>query len=263
VILHRRWRRQAALLAAGALAGEERARAQAHVRGCAACSALLAELGQVRAVLEADPLAAAPLPISLEALETRVRARLREPEPAGRVWRAASPRILAPLAACAVAAAVAGVVLRGREPVPSGPPASPGVEQAAAMEPAGGEELLRRMERTMAREQAARYLTDAQDVLVTVAAGPPPCPKTRETIEVGEESRRSRELLARRALLVELGRDEVASAQPVLAEVEQMLREVAALPSCVRRGRLQELGRRMEERRLLMKIDLMTRELVG
>lgn len=264
MILHRRWRRQAALLAAGALAGEERARAQAHVRGCAACTALVAELAQVRATLDADPLAATPLPISFEALDTRVRARLREEEPAARAWGRPSPRLSVPLAACAVAAAVTGVVLHGRGPAPAPRPASPVVEQAAAaaIEPAG-EELLRRMERTMAREQAARYLTEAQDVLVTVAAGPPPCPKTRETIEVEEESRRSRELLARRAMLVELGRDEVASAQPVMAEVEEMLREVAALPSCVRPGRLQELGRQMERRRLLMKIDLMTRELVG
>jgi hypothetical protein len=159
---------------------------------------------------------------------------------------------------------VAGVVLNGRGPVRSSPEPTPVVDQAAdaGMEP-GGEELLRRMERSLAREQAARYLTEAQDVLVTVAAGPPPCPKTRETIEVEDEAQRSRDLLARRALLVELGRDEVASAQPVLAEVEEMLREVAALPSCVRPGRLQELGRQMEQRRLLMKIDLMTRELVG
>jgi hypothetical protein len=224
----------------------------------------VAELAGVRAVVQADPLAAAPLPIPFEALEARVRARLREPEPAARAWPVPSPRLAVPLAAFAVAAAVAGVVLHGRRPVRSSPPASPVVAQAAAaaIEPAG-EELLRRMERTMAREQAARYLSEAQDVLVTVAAGPPPCPRTRETIEVADESRRSRELLARRALLVELGRDEVASAQPVLAEVEEMLREVAALPSCVRPGRLQELGRRMEERRLLMKIDLMTRELTG
>jgi hypothetical protein len=118
------------------------------------------------------------------------------------------------------------------------------------------------MERSLAREQAARYLSDAQDVLVTVAAGPPPCPRTGETVEVKDEARRSRQLLARRALL-ELGREEVSSAQPVLAEVEQMLREVAALPSCVRPGQLRQLEREIERRRLLMKIDLMTRELTG
>ena len=39
-------------------------------------------------------------------------------------------------------------------------------------------------------------------------------------IDVGEEARRSRELLERRALMTELGGDEVASAQPLLDDVE-------------------------------------------
>lgn len=264
MIFHRRWRRQAALFAVDALQGEERAAAQAHVRACGRCAARVAELSQMGAVLAEDPLAAAPLPVSFAALEARVRGRLRETAAGPAGWRAVSPRLLVPVAACAAGAALAGALLHGRAPAPSPAPLPAPVEEAAAsaIGPAG-EELLRRMERSLAREQAARYLTEAQDVLVTVAAGPPPCPKTRQTIEVGDEARRSRDLLARRALLVELGRDEVASAQPVLAEVEQMLREVAALPSCVRAGRVQELGREMERRRLLMKIDLMTRELAG
>jgi hypothetical protein len=249
-MFHRRWRRQAALFAVNALQGEERAAAQAHVRACGRCAARVAELSQVGAVLAEDPLATAALPVSFAALEARVRGRL--------------PRLLVPVAACAAGAALAGALLHGRAPAPSPTPlpAPLAAAAASAIGPAG-EELLRRMERSLAREQAARYLTEAQDVLVTVAAGPPPCPRTSQTIQVEDEAQRSRDLLARRALLVELGRDEVASAQPVLAEVEQMLREVAALPSCVRRGRLQELGREMERRRLLMKIDLMTRELAG
>ena len=55
----------------------------------------------------------------------------------------------------------------------------------------------------------------------------------------------------------------MASAQPVLAEVEEMLSRVAALPSCVRPGQLQALEKEIGRRRLLMKIDLLTRELQG
>jgi hypothetical protein len=171
-------------------------------------------------------------------------------------------------AAAALAVAVAGAALL-RQPVrvPSPPPPAQVRSEAGDGPAAPGEidtdEMLRRMERTLAREQAARYLSEAQDVLVTVAGGVPPCPRGARSVEVGDEARRSRELLAKRAMLVELGREEVASAHPVLAEVEGMLREVAALPSCVRPGRLQALGRQMEQTRLLMKIDLMTRELVG
>jgi hypothetical protein len=63
--------------------------------------------------------------------------------------------------------------------------------------------------------------------------------------------------------MVELGGDEVASAQPLLDDVEGLLREVAALPECVRADSLDAIHRQMERRKVLMKIDLLTRELRG
>jgi hypothetical protein len=254
---HRRWRRRVALLAMDALGAAERAETAAHVRGCPRCAAALEALGHVRAVLGGDPAASAEPPVPFATLEARVRARLRDPAPAA---RRAQHRVLVPMAAAAAVAAVAGLVLPGR--APRSEPVAPAVAEAPA-DGVATEELLRRMERSLARQQAARYLSEAQDVLVTVAAGPPPCPRTQQRVEVGDEAQRSRDLLARRALIVDLGRDEVASAQPVLAEVEEMLGEVASLPSCVRPGRLLALEREIERRRLLMKIDLMTRELQG
>jgi hypothetical protein len=254
---HSRWRRRVALLAMDALPAAERPAAERHLIGCARCAEALADMAGVRRLLEADPAAAAEPPVPFETLEARVRARLRVPTPAAP--RPGSPWVLAPIAAAAVAIAVTGLVLggRARRAVPT-----PEASEAAALSPAS-EEMLRRMERSLAREQAARYLSEAQDVLVTVAAGPPPCPRGQERVEIEDEVRRSRDLLDRRALVVDTGRDEVASARPVLAEVEEMLTQVAALPSCVRPGRLQALEREIEKRRLLMKIDLMTRELQG
>jgi hypothetical protein len=259
MIGHRRWARRVALLAADALPPAERGGAAAHVQRCARCAEALAGLRRLDAILAEDPALEAAVPIPLEALATRVRARLEESVP--QAPARAAPRLLAAAAAAAAVAALAGILVQ-RGPV-APPPAAPGGGDASAAVGPAAEELLRRMERSLAREQAARYLTDAQDVLVTVAAGPPPCPETRQTIEVEDEARRSRQLLARRALLVDLGRDDVASAHPVLAEVEEVLREVAALPSCIRPGRLRALERDIERRRLLMKIDLMTRELTG
>jgi hypothetical protein len=55
----------------------------------------------------------------------------------------------------------------------------------------------------------------------------------------------------------------VASARPVLEDVELMLREVASLEACARRGELEAIGRELGRRRLLMKMDLMARELQG
>ena len=84
-------------------------------------------------------------------------------------------------------------------------------------------------------EQAVRYLSEAQDVLVTRRRHAARLPRDEQRVDLGEEARRSRELLARRALLVDWSDGaELASARPVLEDVEQMLREVAALESCAR-----------------------------
>ena len=56
----------------------------------------------------------------------------------------------------------------------------------------------------------------------------------------------------------------VASARPVLDDVEQALREVAARSLLRARGATwQRFREQVERRQLLMKIDLMTRELEG
>ena len=82
-------------------------------------------------------------------------------------------------------------------------------------------------------------------------------------MEVGDEVLRSRELLARRALLVEMDADGLAPARPVLEDVEYVLREVAALDSCARGGDVERVQRELGRRRLLMKIRLMSRELAS
>lgn len=132
---------------------------------------------------------------------------------------------------------------------------------------------LARLERNVAREQAVRYLADAQDVLVNVAASPRDCereapsatlaPAPESRVNLVAESRRSRELLARRTLLVEADEAAVMSARPVLEDVEEMLREVASLEACTRPRDLARLREEMEKRQLLMKMRLMQRELAG
>jgi len=55
----------------------------------------------------------------------------------------------------------------------------------------------------------------------------------------------------------------VVSARDVLDDVEEMLRQVAALDPCARPQDLEAIRGEIARRRLLMKIDLMTRELQG
>ncbi len=242
---HLRARRRLPLLAAGVLDGPARGATLAHVAACSSCRGELDALGAVLRLLASDqPPAEPPLPLS--ALVTRVGARLDELDRAPRTVRP-GPWVLASWAGAAAAVAAVAFLL----PVPRGGKEPPLVS----------EDTLRRLERNVAREQAARYLGEAQDVLVSVAAAPPPC--DREKVDLGEASERSRKLLTRGALLVDPEGPAVASARPVLNDVEQALREVATLESCVRARDVQRVREDLARRQLLMRIRLMKRELEG
>lgn len=254
MLFHEGWRERVSLLVSGALDGAEREATLAHLALCARCREERHATEGALALLAADPALGARPPIPLGALRARVEARLDEREqPPRRLEARRRGHTLPALAAAAVVAFALVALLRG--PAPSSV-SRPGRASLP-------EDVLRRMEAKVARHQAARYLSEAQDVLVTVAAAPRPCERTGGRVDVGDEARRSRELLARRALLLELDRAEVAPARPVLQDVERMLREVASLESCARAGDLEKVQGEILERRLLMKIDLMTRELHG
>ncbi len=242
------------LLATGALDGPERAAALAHAEACAACRTDLEAAQDVLALAGHDPVRDALPPLPVGALLARVQARIAETEAAARPGPPRWVKVLVPLAA---AAAIAVVTLRRPSPEPR--PVAPAAPRQATV----SEDSLRRLESSMARENAVRYLNDAQDVLVTVASAPLACDRKRARVDVGEEARRSRELLSRRALLVETDRAEMAGARPVLEDVSNMLREVAALDPCSRPEELLAIQRQMSRQRLLMKIDLMTWELQG
>jgi hypothetical protein len=252
-LFHGRWSRRTSLLAAGALEGAERAAALAHVEVCAACGTELEAARELLALFGSDPVRGAQPPLPVGSLLARVKARLAEDErPAGsRTW----VRTLVPLGAVA-AAVIALVTFRASQRPPLR-------EQTGPRQAAVSEDSLRRLEASVARENAVRYLTEAQDLLVTVAAAPLACDRKRARVDVEEEARRSRELLSRRALLVEADRAEMAGARPVLEDVSNMLREVAGLDPCARPEDLLAIQEQMSRRRLLMKIDLMTRELQG
>jgi hypothetical protein len=262
IFAHQRCRRLVPLLAVDALVGEERGRVAAHVRTCTACRA---EHDAVRALmgrLEEDPLRARvreaqvplPLPVLVDLVDKGIDRALRGRRPApSRAWRVGLP-------VGAVAILAAALVLPWLLPRAAGPRLAPAVASPA---PSVSEAALDRLERNVAREQAASYLSDAQDVLATVAASSRDCDRAEHRVDLEAESRRSRELLARRALLLDVDGAAVASAQPVLDDVEQMLREVASMESCARFRDVERLRGEIERRQLLMKVRLMQRELLG
>ena len=275
-LLHGRWRRQMSLLASGALDDGPRGRAEAHADGCDPCARDLAAMRAAVAALAADPARQAEVPIALSALLARVSARLDggpapHAEPARAAWTALRPAWAVAALGGLVAAALAttGVPGLGRA-TPSPAASQPARVAAAAPSPEPlpepvliSDETLLRLERNLARERTAHFLSEAEDVLVTVASHAEPCARGGQRVDMADESRRSRELLARRSLLVELDAEKTPQAQGVLDDVEQVLRDVAALESCARPRDLATIHRDLKDRRLLMKIDLMTRELQG
>ncbi len=249
------WRRLS-LLAAGALDGAEHERALAHVAACPRCEAELLGLRRTLELLGRDPARTAEPALDAQELARLTLARIDwlsvrpAAAPAWRLgWAAAA-------ATLALAVIVPGVVenLRARGDR----------ERRASLEQVSlPDEALRRLERAEEREQAARYLDEAEAVLVTVAATQQHCDRKRNTLDLAEERRRSRELLTRRALLVDLDSEQIRAARPVLEDVERVLREVAALDPCAKPEALLAIHEELRDRRLLMKIDLMTRELLG
>jgi hypothetical protein len=251
MLFHERWRTAVSLLAAGALEKGESAATLGHIAGCDACRRDHARSLALLEALAQDPVHSAEPDIPLSFLVSRVEARLDAAE-ARHPWRsgwAIGAIAVAASLAIVVPALVSRIVAR-----PKGP-AAPAVAMA--------DDSLRRLERNVAREQAVRYLNEAQDVLVTMAAQPRDCDHDKARVDVGDEAQRSQELLTRRALLVEMDQEGLATARPVLEDVERVLREVASLRSCARAGDVERVRRDLEERRLLMKIRLMSRELQG
>lgn len=259
MLAHWRARRRLALLAAGLLSARERDEALAHLADCPRCRAQHDQLVAVVRALEHDPLRSAEPPLSAALLSQRVAARVARasrPAPARRwSW------VALPAAAAVIGLALLAPALWWR----SGPER---VAARATIPPAEAsalltEDALARIERNLAREQAARYLSEAGEVLVTVAATGIDCDREDDRLDVGAAPERSRELLEKRRLVADAGGEAVASARGVLEDVELALRQVAELPSCVKRGDVAPLRREVEERQLLMRIRLMTRELEG
>jgi hypothetical protein len=162
-------------------------------------------------------------------------------------------------AVLAVAVLVPAIVARLRP----APEAAHAEIPPAEASPLLTEDALARIERNLAREHAVHYLSEAGEVLVAVAATGVDCDRADERLDVGRAPERSRELLERRTLVVRGGGEAVASARGILDDVELALREVADLPSCVKRADVERVRREVEERQLLMRIRLMTRELEG
>jgi hypothetical protein len=262
-LLHFRYRQRLGLLASSSLDEGETGWMRRHVADCVPCQTELAELSRLATALCADADFDRPLPISSEALRTRVLARIRAGSPQ------AAPRPAWGLASAMAALGLVGIglllgVLVTRVSAPKGAPSRAHAPlQASADTALNDAAFYERLEKTHTRANAARYLAEAQDILIQVRAAAD-CPDSpKDSVDVGAEAQTSRTLLRRRAALVSGSQGTLLAAQGVMEEVEGVLQQVAELPKCTRRKDVDAIARTVERRNLLMKIDLVSQELVA
>ncbi len=264
-LLHFRYRDRLGLLASSALEPAEAEWVLKHTETCGACRAELALLKQTTMVLVEDAALDRPLPISSEALRTRVLARIRSEaaRPAARsVWSFA-PAMGGGLGLVGVGL-VAGLLVSRFAPAPA-PVFPPEIRhlQASADTAANDAAFYERLEKTHTRANAARYLAEAQDVLIQVTAAAD-CPDSpTDSVDVAREAQTSRTLLKRRAALVSGSGETLMAARGVMEEVEGFLQQVADLPKCTRRTDVNAIARKVDRKNLLMKIDMVSQELAA
>jgi len=260
--LHFRYRDRLGLLASSSLDPREAEWMRAHVAQCASCQTELAEFSKLSAALRTEASIDRALPISSEALRTRVFARIRtsSSEPVrSAIWRPAPAMSALALVGVFVLAGV--LATRSSGPTESGQAIAPLVSSPdTAMNNAA---FYERLEKTHSRANAARYLAEAQDILIQVRAAAD-CPDSpKDSVDVAAEAQTSRKLLGQRAALVSGSQGSLLAAQGVMEEVEGMLQKVAELPKCTRRKDVDAIARSVDQKNLLMKIDLVAQELVA
>lgn len=263
---HFRHRRNLGLLAASALdeKGREARLLRDHLQACASCRLEFEGLSRIHEALRRDAAAVMerPLPISSGSLRTRVLAVAR----AG-ARPAPEPEFGLRQALPALALVGFGLVLG--QLVHRAAPPSPTVDLALAGAESRNETLVNntafyeRLEKTHLRANAARYLADAQDVLIQVTAAAD-CPDSPlDNVDVRQEAQTSRSLLRRRAALVSGSGETLSAARGVMEEVEGVLQQVADLPQCTRRTDVDAIAKKVDRRKLLMKIDMVAQELAA
>jgi hypothetical protein len=264
--LHFRFKDRLGLLADGALAPAEAAAVRAHLAACPPCQADFAGLTRTTDALRQDAALDRPLPISSDALRTRVLARIHaeaRPLSASPGWGFASGLAAAGLIGLGVLSGVFGARNVGTQAPLVVADVAPREDRVDTAVNANNAAFYERLEKTQLRADAVRYLAEAQDILVQMRAAAD-CPDSpQDSVDVAHESKNSRTLLRRRAALVSGSGETLVAARGVMEEVEGLLQQVAELPRCTRRAEVAAIARNVEQRNLLMKIDMVAQELAA
>jgi hypothetical protein len=252
----------------GALGAVEGRTIESHLSTCPECARHLAETRET--LRSIHPRDAFPREAEVDwagfARATAARARAEEQRgretrpgalapPAWRRWRSLRHGLLAAAAGLAVFAALRVALLhRPSETQVAGPAA---VHQGDAQD-------TRFLQESVARLGAARSLRDGRALLLDLIQAPVRCRRLDGSYDVALEKERSRDLLRRMNLyqgtLAGPGDRRLAE---LLGQLESLLLQVSALDDCTAGQAIHDLREAIERRQLLMRIDLVTREVEG
>jgi hypothetical protein len=256
-----------------ALPAADRESLDRHLAACPACAS---DWEALRLALDAaDPETVFPMEAEVDwdrqARDTVARARIaaaaaREgdvplPDAVRRPYVTLAPAA-ARWAALAAAAVVAVLLVTGwpgrRAPGPGDVSQGPGDQPTAE----SVRESAALIETRLARRGATRYLTDSRVLLLNLVQAPARCRKADGEFDITFEKEKSRELLRRKNLHegnLDTLRDRRLS--DLVGQMESLLIQVTSLGDCASARQLHELREEIERRQILLRIDLLTREM--
>jgi hypothetical protein len=244
---------------------EEPEALQRHLDACASCAELWA--GVVRDLGAVDAAAVFPRERDVDwtefARRTVERAEAaerdsRQARSARLPARAAGSRTLlwgGVLAAAAALVVLAG--LRTRQAAPA-PPLAVAHGTGTAGE---GPDETRFLQESVTRQAAARSLRDGRALLVDLMQAPVRCRRTDGSYDVALEKARANELLRRVSLYQgSLAGPGDRRLSELLGQLESMLLQVSSMDDCTAVQAIHDLRAAIERRQILLRIDLVTRE---
>jgi hypothetical protein len=241
------------LYAEGELDSPQRDEVRKHLEACMRCRAEVAKIGQIREWLADPGLFAPDTNYAWQLLPRTVAARAKS---TARVkwWLPANLGSLGwtlSMAATILLAFGAVWLVNHSAPVP----------QIVATAPApGNEAFLGKIQTAYAREATARYLSECQDLLLTIMRAGKNC--DNENYDVSLEVARARELLQSKQLLEsELSSPNVAPAKPLCDELENFLVNLSISDRCESPEKMRRMERFIREQQLLLRINLLQSEL--
>jgi hypothetical protein len=130
--------------------------------------------------------------------------------------------------------------------------------------PAVSAESTLNLQRSVARQGAARYLRDSRSLLVGLIEAPVRCRRADGAYDLTLERERSRQLLRKKNLyLGSLGGPGDQRLADLVGQLEALLLQVSSFDDCTTARQIHDLRDAIDRRQILMRIDLVTRSMEG